>query len=160
MSRDNNISVCQLSRVKYSFIYFCLIVIPFIVGCNKTEDFEDLDLLIKKEWHLISREQNNINITEICDLDDVLLFENESNFNHDYSTLNCFDYEEDKKGNKWKMIDDFTVLRMKYWLNDENPKDVLIEYWKIIELSDTLLIVEDALAGDNDQIPEIRTYKN
>lgn len=36
----------------------------------------------------------------------------------------------------------------------------LVEYWRIVELSETTLILEDSFAEDNNQIPEIRTYQH
>lgn len=153
-------SIKHRSCLSYLIIFTCVFVLPFLGSCNKTEDFEDLNLLIEKEWHLVSRTQNNLNITESCDLDDVLYFENATAFIHNFGAQNCFDYEANKTGNKWKLTEDFTVLRMKYSVNENNSKNTLVEYWKIIALSDSLLILEDAIAADNDQVPEIRTFKN
>lgn len=46
---------------------------------------------------------------------------------------------------------------MKYKLNGE-ASGALIEYWKIIELCDTSLILKDTTAETNDLSPEIRHY--
>lgn len=147
--------------VKNSIKYYCFIVIILLsISCNKTDSYENLNLLIENEWNLFSREKNNINIIENCDLDDRLLFENSSIFTYDFGVLNCFENENKKTGLKWKIVDNHTTLRLKYWINQCYPRSVLIEYWKIIEINDSLLILEDALAEDNGQNPEIRIYKN
>ena len=112
-----------MSTVKSSTKYYCFIVIILLsISCNKTESYENLNLLVENEWNLFLREKNNINIIGNCDLDDKLFFENSATFNYDFG--------------------------------------VLIEYWKIIEINDSLLILADALAEDNGQNPEIRIYKN
>ena len=160
MNKKEKASLNLWPCLSYFITFTCIFALPFLSACNKTENFEDLNLLIEKEWHLVSRTQNSINITENCDLDDVLYFENATAFSHNFGTQNCFDYESNKSGKKWKLTEDFTVLRMKYSVNENNSKNTLVEYWKIIGLSDSLLILEDAIAADNDQLPEIRTFKN
>ena len=159
MKREKRILMCLLPTVKHWFVFLSVITFTFLTGCDKTEDFEDLELLTKKNWHLTSRTQGVVNITNDCDLDDILFFEDATKFKYDYGVLNCNDYELNKAADTWKIINDFTVLRMKYKLSVEVTGS-LIEYWKIIELSATSLIIEDALAEDNDQVPEIRTYQN
>ena len=159
MKRNKRTLTCFIPTIKQWFVFVSLITFTFLTGCNKTDDFEDLELLTKKNWHLTSITQGGIDITNDCDLDDILFFEDATKFKYDYGVLNCTDYEVNKVGDTWKIIDDFTVLRMKYKLSVEVTGS-LIEYWKIIELSETSLILEDALAEDNDQIPEIRTYLN
>lgn len=151
----------KIYTVKNSIKYYCFIVIILLsISCNKTDSYENLNLLIENEWNLFSREKNNINIIENCDLDDRLLFENSSIFTYDFGVLNCFENENKKTGLKWKIVDNHTTLRLKYRINQSYLRSVLIEYWKIIEINDSLLILEDALAEDNGQNPEIRIYKN
>lgn len=137
--------------------FLSIITFAFLTGCNKTEDFEDLELLTKKNWHLTSRTQGGIDITNDCDLDDILFFEDATKFKYDYGVLSCNDYDVNKVADTWKIVDDFTVLRMKYKLSVEVTGS-MSEYWNIIELSETSLILENASAEDNDKIPEIRTY--
>ena len=157
MEREKRISICLLPNIKYWFVVLSVLTFTFLTGCNKTDDFEDLELLTKKNWHLTTITQGGIDITKDCDLDDILFFKDASKFNYDYGDLSCNDYDVNKVADTWKIIDDFTVLRMKYKLSVEVTGS-MIEYWNIIELSETSLILEDALAEDNDQIPEIRTY--
>ncbi|MBK9450292.1 MAG: hypothetical protein IPN95_12940 [Bacteroidetes bacterium] len=45
-----------------------------LVACNKTKDFENLELLTGKDWHLQSRQVNGVEISDSCDWDDVLRF--------------------------------------------------------------------------------------
>ena len=157
MKREKRNLNCLLRITKHWFVFLSVITFTFLTGCDKTEDFEDLKLLTNKNWHLTSRTQGGIDITNDCDLDDILFFEDATNFKYDYGVLSCNDYDVNKVADTWKIIDDFTVLRMKYKLSVEVTGS-MIEYWKIIELSETSLIIEDAMAENNDQIPEIRTY--
>lgn len=144
---------------KRIFILWLLVTVFSLNGCNETADFEYLDLLTQKTWELTERMQDGIDITEDCDLDDVLIFENAADFDYDAGTLTCFDFDQSKSADTWKIIDDFTVLRMKFRFSNDG-KGTLIEYWKITELSENLLVMEDALAEDNGQVPEIRTYQS
>ncbi|NEN24385.1 hypothetical protein G3O08_12810 [Cryomorpha ignava] len=159
MNREKRTLIRNKPFLENWFVFLSLITLPLLTGCNKTDDFEDLELLTKKNWHLTSRTQGGVDITNDCDLDDILLFEDATKFNYEDGVLNCFENDLNKVGDTWKIIDDLTVLRMKYKFSGEGRGSV-VEYWKIIELSETSLIIEDALAEDNDQIPEIRTYLN
>ncbi len=131
-------------------------------GCNKTDDFEDLDLLIQKEWKLTSITKENVEISEPCDLDDILRFDDASTFSYDFGLMQCSEEAAlQRTATRWKIIDHFTTLRLKFDLSGSNiGSGEAIEYWKIITLTETMLVVEDALAEDNSQIPEIRTYVN
>ena len=159
MNRENRNFIYLIPIMKRWFVFLLILTFPLLNACNKTDDFEGLELLTEKAWHLTSRTQGGLDIANDCDLDDLLTFEDVTNFDYNYGVLSCPDNDIAKEGDTWKIIDDFTVLRMKYTFSG-NGNGTLIEYWKITELSDTLLIVEDALAEDNDQIPEIRTYNN
>ncbi len=159
MNRKNRTLIWLILSIKRWFIFLSIITFPFLTACNKTDDFEDLELLTQKAWHLTSRTQGGIDIANDCDLDDILIFEDATNFYYNYGVLSCPDNDIVKVGDTWKIIDDFTVLRMKYTYSG-NGIGIIIEYWKITELSGTRLIIEDAFAEDNDQIPEIRTYQN
>ncbi len=159
MKREKKALSCILPVGKHWLVFLSVITVTFIAGCDKTEDFEDLELLTKKSWQLTSRTQGGTDITNDCDLDDLLLFEDATKFNYEYGVLSCSDNDLTKVGDTWKIIDDFTVLRMKYKISGDVTGSI-IEYWKIIELTETSLIIEDALAENNDQVPEIRTYRN
>ena len=91
--------------------YFCIVIILLSISCNKTDSYENLNTLIENEWNLFSREKNNINIIENCDLDDKLLFENRSTFSYEFGVLDCFENENKKTGLKWKIVDNHTTLR-------------------------------------------------
>ena len=159
MNTKINTLIGSLPVIKHWFVFLSILTFPFLSACNKTDDFEDLELLTDKNWHLTSRTQGGIAITSDCDLDDILVFKDATKFNYDWGALSCFDSDLKKTADTWKMIDDFTVLRMKYKFSGDG-RGSIVEYWKIIELNETSLIVEDAQSGDNDQIPEIRTYNN
>ena len=140
--------------------YVLLFVAISFSSCNKTKDYPKLNLLIEKEWKLKTIEKDDEDITSDCNKDDVLTFNDEKSFDYNFGVENCDDSETSKKSIKWKIIEDFTVLRMKYKLNENSSKASLIEYWEIIELNDSLLVVQDALAEDNNQTPEVFTFKN
>lgn len=159
MNREKRTVICLISAIKHGIVYLSAIILTFLSGCNKTDEFEDLNLLTEKNWQLTSIVQGGIDITDDCDLDDLLIFEDATQFNYDYGILYCIDNDIAKAGDTYKIIEDFTVLRMKYKINGEVTA-TLIEYWKITELSETSLIIEDASAEGNDQIPEIRIYQN
>lgn len=145
--------------IKNRFVFLSIITFLFLTGCNKTDDYEDLELLLNKNWQLISIFQGGIDITNECDLDDVLLFKDATKFTFNYGTLSCFEDDLIITGDTWKIIDDFTVLRMKYKFSGDG-RGSMVRYYKIIELNEYSLVVADELYDDNDQIPEIRTFHN
>jgi hypothetical protein len=160
MNAEQSVSILfSLLHTPKRTILFLAVAFVFFPGCNKTADFEDLDLLTQKDWHLTSRVQGGIALTDDCDLDDVLVFTDATDFDYNFGDLICGDSSFVKDADTWKIIDDFTVLRMKYRF-EGSGKGTIIEYWKILELNDTLLMVEDALAEGNGQVPEIRTYQH
>ncbi len=133
-----------------------------LVACNKTKDFENLDLLIGKDWHLQSRQVNGVEISDSCDFDDVLRFTDASNFTDDWGTNICASDSFVKTPACWKLIDDFSTIRVKYTFKPQEglkARGNMVLYWEIIELSDTALIIKDGLAEGNDQEPEFRTYR-
>ncbi len=130
-----------------------------LVSCDKTKNFEDLDVLTGKQWRLHTITLNGVQITDSCDLDDVLSFQDETSFDYDYGTQNCDNSEENEDPVRWKIIDDFTVLKMKHKFNNDGVKGSAILYWRITELTDSTLILEDAYAEDNNLDTEIRTYR-
>lgn len=159
MTKEKRTLTSLIQTLKNYFALFSILTLIFLTGCNKTEDFEDLDLLTNKNWQIISRIQDGIDITNDCDMDDILIFEDAKNFNYNIGLLNCPENEVTKVANSWKIVDDFTVLRLKYKFSGSGSGS-MVEYWEIVELNETTLIIGDASAEDNDQIPEIRTYQN
>lgn len=154
MKKESNMTL----TFRIGFLYSALSIVLIIAGCNKTKNFKDLNLLVQKEWQLTSVTSNGIDVSNDCDLDDVLKFEDDSKFDYNFGVLECDNDNLEKTAKSWKIIDDYTVLRMKYKIRG-NSNGSAIDYWKIIELSDSLLIVEDDLAEENNQIPEVRTYQ-
>lgn len=159
MNKTKITLTCIKKTIKFSLFFFSITTFICFGGCNKTADFEDLDILTEKSWQLISRTQDGTNIAEVCDLDDTLIFLDAKDFEYDTGALDCDENELFIVADSWKIEDDFTVLRLKYNFSG-NGFGSLVEYWKIVELSETTLIIEDASAEDNNQIPEIRTYQN
>lgn len=150
-------TVLNKSIIKRDSCILLIIALGFL-SCNKTKDYPKLNLLINKEWNLIKVEKSGENITSSCNYDDVLIFANDKDFQYNFGLENCDESETSKESVKFKMIDDYTVIRMKYKLNENSSRAGLIEYWEVIELNDSLLIVQDALAEDNDQTPEVYTF--
>jgi len=136
-----------------SFLLFILI----LFSCNKTMDFEDIDLLIGKDWRLTNIEKEGNVISEPCDLDDVLTFNDHAEFTYQRGELECYANEEDKESVKWKLIDDFKVIRMKFKIDEGTSQARLVENWEILELNDTLLVLREST--ESEQIPEIRSFE-
>ena len=136
-----------------SFLLFILI----LFSCNKTMDFEDIDLLIGKDWRLTNIEKEGNVISEPCDLDDVLTFNDHAEFTYQRGELECYANEEDKESVKWKLIDDFKVIRMKFKIDEGTSQARLVENWEILELNDTLLVLR--VSTESEQIPEIRSFE-
>ena len=137
------------------------LVIVFITSCNKNDDFDKLDTLLYHEWKLVSVKKDGIEISRTCDLDNILKFENSSDFRYSTGTNICDDEEGlELNGVKWRLKDNLSTLKLYFNFKDDGVSGEKIEYWELIELSDTLMILKDALAEDNNQTPEFREYRN
>jgi hypothetical protein len=131
-----------------------------LVACNKTKDFQNLELLVGKDWNLESRKINGVEVSDSCDWDDVLRFTSASKFTFDWGAIACDDDGLVESADTWKLIDNFSEIRMKFKFEGDGWKfGTYIEYWEIIELSDTMLVIKDANAESNDMEPEFRTYR-
>lgn len=148
-----------LTRRRSLVHLFFLTAFFTICSCNKTEDYENLNLLIEKNWNLESRKMNGVEVSDSCDLDDILKFDKDFDFSYNVGSSICNQEVLEKNPLSWKLTDNYTIIRMKYKFSGDGSRGSMIEYWEIIELSDTALIVQDATAEGNNLIPEIRTYK-
>jgi hypothetical protein len=151
--------IFSFTSLHFKNYFFYLIGFTFFISCNKTEDYDKLDLLRGKEWNLESRKSNGSEITDSCDLDDVLYFVSSTDFGYDWGTLSCAQEVLEVTPQGWKLEDDFTVIRLKYKFKGSNSRGTMVEYWEIVELSDTALILKDATAENNNLVPEVRTYR-
>ena len=99
-----------------------VVIFLFFIGgasCNKTKDYEKIDLLVEKSWHLTSIQKDGIEISDSCDLDDILLFENTSSFDYDFGTISCNNQGAvEFTASSWKMKDNFEILQMKYKMKE------------------------------------------
>jgi hypothetical protein len=140
---------------KYSLGFILFILIN--VSCDKTMNFEDINLLIKRDWHLTTIEKGGDVISEPCDLDDVLTFNDDAEFHYQKGELECYANEGNKESVKWKLIDDYKVIRMKFKIDEGASQTRLFEYWEILQLNDTLLMLREIMDGE--QIPEVRSFR-
>ena len=100
-----------------SLLYALVFGVLLGAGCNKTDDFEDLDLLIQKEWRLTSITKENVEISEPCDLDDILRFDDALTFSYDFGLMQCSEEAAlQRTATKWKIIDDFKLYKNEHVL--------------------------------------------
>jgi hypothetical protein len=149
--------------MKATIQFFALasfLAISFFTSCQKTEDLPDLALLADKEWRLVSISESGNEISDSCDLDDILLLSSSSFFAYDFGELFCEDLgQENLSGDDWRFDEDGTVIRMNFRFRDGTSFGSIIEYWEIMALSENELIVRDFLGVGNGQIPEVRRYE-
>ena len=147
------------SKVTFKSITFLFATVALIAtsSCNKNDKYTNYDLLVEKEWKLTSIERNGAEIGEQCDFDDVLSFENEKDFTYDHGA--CDENELEETGDSWKLTDDFTILRMKFKIRNGTSFGSTLQYWDIESIIDTMLVISDANAEDNNMAPETRTFK-
>ncbi|MCB9293630.1 MAG: hypothetical protein H6559_11000 [Lewinellaceae bacterium] len=112
-------------------------------GCNKTEDFKDLDLLLNKEWQLIEVARDGTPLNDPCNLDDILVFENTEDFDYRVGVLLCDESEAQRKPSSWKMREKFTVIRLDYKVRVGASRATISEYWEIQELTENTLVLRD-----------------
>jgi hypothetical protein len=130
-------------------------------GCTKTIEFEDLHLLTGKEWRLTLVTHDGDDATQDCDRDDVLFFTDASKFRYDWGALSCFEPSPIRlDADTWKLVDQRPTIRFKFKIKASNSHGSTMEYWEIVELSETVLILKDD-ASDNQNRPTIvRRYEH
>jgi len=148
-----------LGRLPKILSRFGVILLAFVLlsGCNKTNKFEDLDLLINKEWKLISISTSDMDITRDCDTDDILFLEESPDFDYDRGDEICDDELDEKEAKKWKLIKDFSQIRLTYKFKGEGSRGSLVEYWEILDLKENLLLIQEVADG-NDLNLRVRSY--
>ncbi len=132
------------------------VTVMIFQSCIKTNDFPDLDLLIEKEWTLTSVEENEEDITQECDLDDVLIFQESPDFTHKFGE-ECAN-QLDKEPKRWSLRDDYTLLRMSYKFSGNGSGSVQ-EYYRIMDLQDSILVLREDYEDDNPVPNKILTYR-
>ena len=130
-----------------------------MASCNKTDEFEDLDLLLNRDWRLHTRMLDGVDITDSCDIDDVMRITSTDEFTHSLGALRCEGAFGNQRPTGWKFIENNTVMRMRYSFRENRSAGTMILYWEIVSLSDTALVLKDATAENNDLVPEFRYYR-
>ena len=140
-------------------LYFAVLVLTFS-ACQKAEDFEDLDLLLNKNWKLIKITQGSADITKACDIDDVLTFTDTKNYTFSFGENFCDETTEQNTSSKgWEFKNNFTQLILSSKLKTDSGVFNLYPRWDIVELTENTLILRDAGAEDNDIVPIVQEYR-
>ncbi|MEM7368090.1 MAG: hypothetical protein AAF587_05775 [Bacteroidota bacterium] len=145
-----------------SYLPFTSLFLILLLGSSCRPDiaeFENLDLLVDKEWQLVSIQRNNIEISEACNLDDVLFFTADSDFSHDQGSLDCFPNDDSEvEGRNWRFVRDYSTIRTVYVVRG-NGVAILPRSWRFVNLNDTSMIWEEVVdPGDQNAIPEVRHF--
>ena len=131
-------------------------------GCTKTLELEELELLTGKDWRLVQVTFDGDDGTEDCHLDDVLSFQDATRFSYDWGELSCF--EPDRfhlAADTWKVFDKRPTLRFRYKIREGSAgRGSLFEYWEIVELSETVLVLMDDASDNKNRPTEVRRYEN
>lgn len=141
---------------KIKFLNVCLFTSALIgVSCQKTEDFEDLDLLIGKRWELVTVKTGDKLSHEDCHLDDVLFFESTSEFDYITGAILCDESENLRKATTWKLRKNYSEIRLDYEIQFGGKSTMGHEYWELVELTENRLVLKD----DGGQEVIIRVYE-
>ncbi len=128
-------------------------------SCKKNEDFPGFDLLVDKEWKLTGVIEDGRDVTEPCDVDDVLIFENDKDFSYEFGEI-CDDAGTIVGTAKtWDMRENYRVVRLKFGFRGEGTVGNGWEYWEITELTETQLILTEDTAEKNNLPVVIRRYE-
>jgi len=138
-----------------------LLVSLFLTSCTKNENFEDLDLLLLKKWHLKSITVGGVDSTGTCDSDDFLIFDDASNFSYNYGSLDCYDETFiAMKSTTWQFREKFTQIRFRYTYSFETGFGTSLRYWDIVQLNDDILILRENIFDEDENLLKVKTYKN
>lgn len=139
-------------------LLFPLLILIFS-ACQKAEDFEDLDLLLNKDWKLIKVTQGTADITKACDIDDVLTFIDTKDYEYNFGENFCdAAFEMNSESRDWEFKKDFTQLILSSKQKTNSSLAILYLRWDIVELTENTLILSDARAENNDMVPIVQVY--
>lgn len=145
-------------KISTPFVLLFLLTLLFS-SCQKAENFQDLDLLIDKDWKLVKVTEGTSDITKACDVDDILKFTDTESYEISFGERFCDEnIETNTTSEDWKFRENFTQLRLKSKQNFDSGSAVLFMYWDIIELTENTLILRDGTAEDNDIVPIVKEY--
>lgn len=131
-------------------------------GCTKTLELEELELLTEKNWRLVQVTFDGDDGTEDCHLDDVLSFQDATRFSYDWGELSCFGPDRfHLEADTWKVFDNRPTLRFRYKVREGSAgRGSLFEYWEIVELSETVLVLMDDASDNKNRPTEVRRYEH
>lgn len=139
-----------------TYLLLALLTMVFF-ACTPAEDQPNFALLTDGEWQLQAATVDTTSVLSDCRQNDAVNFAPDGDLDYVSNYADCTDAEI--TGVKWNFRDGGEVVRIKYQVQDDNFLNTTVfEYWRIVELSADRLVLEDDIAEDNDQIPEIRTY--
>jgi hypothetical protein len=130
-------------------------------GCAKTLELEELELLTGKDWRLVQVTFDGDDGTEDCHLDDVLSFQDATRFSYDWGELSCFEPSDIRlEADSWKVFDRRPTIQLKYKLRSRTGFGSTMEYWEIVELTESVLVLKDDASDNKNRPTEVRRYEN
>lgn len=145
-------------KINSLFLSMSLLVLLFS-SCQKAENFEDLDLLLNKDWKLTKITQGTSDITKACDIDDVLKFTDTKDYEYSFGENFCDEtIETNTTSQGWEFKKDFTQIVLSSRQKTTTGVFTLYPRWDIVELTESTLILRDSGAEENDIIPIVQEY--
>ncbi len=125
-------------------------------GCNKIEDYSNLNRLTDKEWQLVSIVKNGSEVSPSCKLDNTILFRKDGTAEENFGTDSC---DDDATMNSWKFSKNYSELKFRYTTFNKLSGGTGTISREIIELTDSTLVLKETYPGTDQEMPEITTYK-
>lgn len=135
---------------------FLIVSLVAIFSCRKTNDLEDVKLLIGKNWALTTVMVDGSLTNPDCLLDDILIFQDIASFDYFSGAILCNESENLRTPSNWLFRKLHSDIRFSYKVQINNRSTTIHEYWEIIELTEKRLVLKDD--GGKEEI--LRTYEN
>lgn len=133
-----------------------LVMTVTAVSCQKIEKYNAVDLLVDKEWRLVSVTENGTEVAETCQLDDVMLLNSAGEVTHNLGALNC---EDESEFEEWKFRNEFSEIRFKGTTRGSGfAFGTYFKEREIIQLTEEKLVLKETYPSEAQALPQVFTY--
>lgn len=134
-----------------------MLAIGTIMSCQKTETYNELDLLVDSEWQLKSITQNDEEIAEDCELDNTIKFDKNGSLVFNSGTKIC---EDESDFNEWKFDKDYSQIKMIAKVKGNGiSKGKTVVKKELLTLTENWLILKEVYAESSQRMPRIYKYE-
>lgn len=144
--------------MKFKNLFLLPLLFIATLSCNKSKDYDYIDLLVDKEWKLVSKTENGLEVSAPCELDNTIIFRTDSDVEQDFGSITCEDFEYETY--KWTFADDYAQIKFKYWFRNDKGRITGqgSDPWEIVELTESTFVIKERFANSEEVKPVFKHY--